>query len=381
MNDLYIDENGKKHRVGLPNVEAFLVEHPTAKLFVEEETMGPEENPNVEGKPEVAATPVASAVTEDTASQSGVGSLELQESKYKTPLTLEEKKSLQNNKFSKQMSKENNFTKERLLELQNPQDNGFSYRNEMTLDEQIQDHKKVSKEIMTGTAAYDKDFFKQYNKEDRENLVKLGKPNYVTTLPKYNSDGSLSEDMSYVFTTQALKDINSNIDTSKKEYETTKTELEEGLDYKQKQKQRSQSLFNDLWKNDTYVNEVLYPEIITSSEKEIAEAFLDIVPCHDRIKFAKNGSCITTAATKLARAHTGRKLVAFPADHPFYSYDDWFIAKTPCNKGIPEEITGLSVTFNSRDLQSLIKLFEDYPNQIACVIWNIYYFLVMILIK
>ena len=83
MNDLYIDENGKKHRVGLPNVEAFLVEHPTAKLFVEEETMGPEENPNVEGKPEVAATPVASAVTEDTASQSGVGSSELQESKYK----------------------------------------------------------------------------------------------------------------------------------------------------------------------------------------------------------------------------------------------------------------------------------------------------------
>ena len=78
--------------------------------------------------------------------------------------------------------------------------------------------------------------------------------------------------MSYVFTTQALKDINSNIDTSKKEYETTKTELEEGLVYKQKQKQRSQSLFNDLWKNNTYVNEVLYPEIITSSEKEIAEA-------------------------------------------------------------------------------------------------------------
>jgi hypothetical protein len=236
MNEIYIID-GKKFRVGLINKDDFLQKNPTAELFVEEETMGPEENPNVEGKPEVAATPVATAVTEDTASQSGVGSLDLQESKYKTPLTLEEKKSLQNNKFSKQMSKENNFTKERLLELQNPQDNGFSYRNEMTLDEQIQDHKKVSKEIMTGTAAYDKDFFKQYNKEDRENLVKLGKPNYVTTLPKYNSDGSLSEDMSYVFTTQALKDINSNIDTSKKEYETTKTELEEGLDYKQKQKQ------------------------------------------------------------------------------------------------------------------------------------------------
>ena len=53
----------------------------------------------------------------DTESPSEDGSLELEETKYKTPLTLEEKKALQNNQFSKQMSKEDNFTKERLEEL------------------------------------------------------------------------------------------------------------------------------------------------------------------------------------------------------------------------------------------------------------------------
>ena len=74
----------------------------------------------------------------------------------------------------------------------------------------------------------------------------------------------------------------------------------------------------------------------------MAETFLSLIPQHDRIKFSKNGSTATTAAVKLASAHTARNIFAFPADHPFYSYDDWFIGKTPCNKGVPEEISELS---------------------------------------
>ncbi len=103
-------------------------------------------------------------------------------------------------------------------------------------------------------------------------------------------------------------------------------------------------------------------------EKEIAEIFLSLVPQHDMIKFAKNGSIVTTAAVKLARAKTGRKLVAFPGDHPFYSYDDWFIGSTECNAGVPDEFTKLSVTFKSCNIKSLTALFEKYPDEIACVI-------------
>lgn len=103
-------------------------------------------------------------------------------------------------------------------------------------------------------------------------------------------------------------------------------------------------------------------------EKETAEKFLSLVPQHDMVKFAKNGSIVTTAAVKLARAKTGRKLVAFPGDSPFYSYDDWFIGTTPCNKGVPDEFSNLSVTFQSCNIQSLRELFEKYPDQIACVI-------------
>lgn len=103
-------------------------------------------------------------------------------------------------------------------------------------------------------------------------------------------------------------------------------------------------------------------------EYEMAEKFLSIVPQHDMIKFAKNGSTVTTAAVKLARAYTGRDLVAFPYDHPFYSYDDWFIGTTPCNKGVPEAIRKLAVTYKADDLSSLSDLFDKYPGQIACVI-------------
>jgi glutamate-1-semialdehyde 2,1-aminomutase len=103
-------------------------------------------------------------------------------------------------------------------------------------------------------------------------------------------------------------------------------------------------------------------------ELEMAEKFLSLVPGHHMIKFAKNGSIVTTAAVKLARAFTGRKLIAFPYDHPFYSYDDWFIGKTVCNKGVPEEFSALSVTYKADDLSSLKALFDAYPGQIAGVI-------------
>lgn len=103
-------------------------------------------------------------------------------------------------------------------------------------------------------------------------------------------------------------------------------------------------------------------------EMEMAEKFLDLVPGHQMIKFAKNGSTATTAAVKLARAFTGRELIAFPEDHPFYSYDDWFIGRTVCSRGVPELLKNLTVTYNSQDLKSLETLFSNYPNQIACII-------------
>lgn len=103
-------------------------------------------------------------------------------------------------------------------------------------------------------------------------------------------------------------------------------------------------------------------------ELEFAREFLAEIPGADRIKFSKNGSGATTAAVKLSRAFTGRPLVAFPGNHPFYSYDDWFVGTTPCNSGIPEAVQSMSLTYDSLRPETLDRLFKDHPGQIACVV-------------
>ena len=60
-----------------------------------------------------------------------------------------------------------------------------------------------------------------------------------------------------------------------------------------------------------------------------------LVPSAEMVKFAKDGSTILTAGIKLARAYTGRELVAICSESPFFSYNDWFIGLTPMDGGIP----------------------------------------------
>jgi glutamate-1-semialdehyde 2,1-aminomutase len=103
-------------------------------------------------------------------------------------------------------------------------------------------------------------------------------------------------------------------------------------------------------------------------ELHAAEALLALLPAADMVKFCKDGSTATTAAVKLARAYTGRDLVALCADQPFFSYDDWFIATTPTNAGIPQAIAELTLTFRYNDLAGLEALFAAHPEGIACVI-------------
>ncbi|MFL5500188.1 MAG: glutamate-1-semialdehyde 2,1-aminomutase [Gemmatimonadaceae bacterium] len=102
-------------------------------------------------------------------------------------------------------------------------------------------------------------------------------------------------------------------------------------------------------------------------EVEAAEAFLECVPSAEMVKFAKNGSDATTAAIKLARAHTGRDIVAI-CDQPFYSTDDWFIGSTQMPAGIPGAIRDLTLRFRFNDIESLRSLFDAHPGRIACVV-------------
>ena len=103
-------------------------------------------------------------------------------------------------------------------------------------------------------------------------------------------------------------------------------------------------------------------------ELELAELLVEIIPSAEMCKFAKNGSNVTTAAVKIARAYTQRDYVALCGDHPFFSFDDWFIGTKVCNAGIPDVIKELSLTFRYNNIESLKELFVKYPGKIAAVI-------------
>lgn len=96
-------------------------------------------------------------------------------------------------------------------------------------------------------------------------------------------------------------------------------------------------------------------------EAEAAEAFLDAVGWADQVKFCKDGSSATTAAVTLARAATGRDVVALCADHPFLSQHDWFIGTTEMAAGIPDAVRGLVRTFPYGDLAALDALLAAEP--------------------
>lgn len=102
-------------------------------------------------------------------------------------------------------------------------------------------------------------------------------------------------------------------------------------------------------------------------ELEAAELMTSLIPSVEMVKFAKHGSSVTTAAVKVARAYTGRRYVCIPRQHPFFSFDDWFIGKTAMTRGTFAEHSEGTLLFDYGDLRSLEMRFEEHPRAIAAV--------------
>jgi glutamate-1-semialdehyde 2,1-aminomutase len=71
---------------------------------------------------------------------------------------------------------------------------------------------------------------------------------------------------------------------------------------------------------------------------------------------------------KLARAYTGRNRVAICREHNFFSFDDWFIVTTPCDRGIPEKTREMTALFSYNNFESVESLLADNDHDIACLI-------------
>ena len=103
-------------------------------------------------------------------------------------------------------------------------------------------------------------------------------------------------------------------------------------------------------------------------ELEAAELLCDKIKSADMVKFAKNGSNATSAAVKIARAYTGKSIVIRCADHPFFSFDDWFIGSTQIKRGIPVETINQTKLFRYNDFEDLKQVCSENDGNIACLI-------------
>ena len=112
-------------------------------------------------------------------------------------------------------------------------------------------------------------------------------------------------------------------------------------------------------------NNLTRPSMI---ELQAAEKMIDLIDSVEMVKFTKNGSTAVTAAVKLARAFTGRDFVARCAEHPFFSFDDWFIGSTVIPRGTTSESREQIKSFHYNDLESLERLVGEFPNKFACVV-------------
>jgi len=100
-------------------------------------------------------------------------------------------------------------------------------------------------------------------------------------------------------------------------------------------------------------------------EVEVAELLVENIPCAEMVRFGKNGSDATSGAVRLARAYTGREKIACCGYH---GWQDWYIAITSRNGGIPSAISPLTIPFQYNDIASLERVFVENHGEIAAVI-------------
>ena len=105
--------------------------------------------------------------------------------------------------------------------------------------------------------------------------------------------------------------------------------------------------------------------LMNELEVSVSKLLVDIIPCAEMVRFGKNGADATTAGVRVARAVTGRDHIAYCGYHGWH---DWYIANTDLNSGIPDFNKKLAHSFSYNNLDSLEKVFKEYPDQVAIVI-------------
>ena len=110
-------------------------------------------------------------------------------------------------------------------------------------------------------------------------------------------------------------------------------------------------------------------------ETELAERIKDLHPHIERVRFTSSGTEAAMSALRLARGATGRtKILKF--EGCYHGTADSLLVKagsgalafgTPSSAGVPADLAQHTLVANYNDLPSVQAFFDQYPQQIACV--------------
>jgi glutamate-1-semialdehyde aminotransferase len=100
-------------------------------------------------------------------------------------------------------------------------------------------------------------------------------------------------------------------------------------------------------------------------EEEVASLIVELIPSAEMVRFGKNGTDATSAAVRLARAYTGRELIAVCGYH---GWQDWYIGSTSRDKGVPHATKSLTKSFKYNDISTLKQLISEFPEKFAAVV-------------
>lgn len=113
-----------------------------------------------------------------------------------------------------------------------------------------------------------------------------------------------------------------------------------------------------------------------AGEVELAERIVRWVPSVEMVRFVNSGTEATMSAIRLARAATGRDLI-LKFEGCYHGHADAFLVAAgsgvatlslPDSPGVPEEVSGLTVTVPFNDIEGVARAFEHHGDRLAGVI-------------
>lgn len=102
-----------------------------------------------------------------------------------------------------------------------------------------------------------------------------------------------------------------------------------------------------------------------SKEISVAEQLIDLLPYAEAVRFGKNGSDVTSAAVRAARAYTNKDHILCCGYH---GWQDWFVGTTTRSRGVPKNVSELTHKFEYNNINSLEKLLDRYNDNVAAII-------------